>query len=114
MNKQELITMAIPYFEKNENIQMMYATKDGNFFHKEHKHYAFAHAKSTNEQPITITRADLEDKPETSDTIEINSTEYSLEGLKTACDEKEINYVKNIGLKKLAEKYEKETEKTDE
>lgn len=110
MNKQELIKRAKPYFEK-ANINVMFATEDGNFFHKADRHYAFGHVSGSNMQVFTITREDLEGKPKEEETVEIDGVEYNLEGLKAVCDKKEINYVQTIGLKKLAEKYQKETEK---
>lgn len=105
MTKQELIKNAIPYFEK-ASINVMHATEDGNFFHKHDRHYAFGHVSGTNMQVFTITREDLEDKPKKDETVKVNDTEYNLEGLKAVCDEKEIKYVQNIGLKKLGIKLE--------
>ena len=112
MTKQELIKRAIPYFEKAD-INVMLATEDGNFFYKEDRHFAFGHVSGTNMKVITITREDLEEKPEKSETVEVNGIEYNLEGLKAVCDEEGIKYVKNIGLEKLALKYQKETDKTE-
>lgn len=58
--KDQLIKSSEQYFKGTE-VEIMYATSDGNFFHKEGLNYASAHAQ-TNKlgEVFTITRADYD------------------------------------------------------
>ena len=61
--KAQLIEKGRHYFD-NKEINVMYATNDGNFFYESSKTYADSHAKSLKSEPIKITRADLNVKSE--------------------------------------------------
>jgi len=60
MTKDELIEAAKPYFS-NEDVDMMFATGDGHFFHAHSKNHAMNQAKIKSVQMFEITRADLAD-----------------------------------------------------
>lgn len=57
-SRDELLKLAIPYFQKNNDI---IATSDGNFFYtdEQNKHYADAHANSNNLQKYYLSKGEL-------------------------------------------------------
>ena len=62
LSKAELIERCRHYFD-NKDVNVMYATVDGNIFYESGMHFAQSHARSNNfSEVIKITRADL--KPE--------------------------------------------------
>ncbi len=63
MDKSELVKRVGHYFE-DEKVSVMYATPDGNFFHKDSLNYAQSHARTKKVEVITITRADMKSKEE--------------------------------------------------
>ena len=64
LSKSELIKRCRHYFD-NKNVNVMYATEDGHFFHEGGQHFAQSYARSNNfSEVIKITRADLKEKPE--------------------------------------------------
>jgi len=60
--KAQLIERGRHYFD-SKDVNKMYATSDGNFFHESSKNYADSHAKGLKTQVIEITRGDLKEKP---------------------------------------------------
>lgn len=58
MDKEQLIEAGKHYFENGE-IQVMYATADGNFFYEANKNYGISHANDRKIELFTITRADV-------------------------------------------------------
>ena len=58
--RKELVELSKQYF-KNPEVNVMYATRDGNFFHESHSNYASSHAKSNPDlgAPEKITRAEF-------------------------------------------------------
>ncbi len=61
LTKEQLTEKGAYYFE-NKEVQVMFATPDGQFFHANARQYADGHAASINEEVITIERSDLKSK----------------------------------------------------
>ena len=93
-SKTELIEKGKHYFD-NKDVEVMYATPDGNFFYQNSKSYADSHAKSKKEpdfKVIEITRADLNVKPksdktsqkpkDTKEVLELDQLRKEAKGLK--------------------------------
>lgn len=62
MTKEELVKNAAQYFVKQE-VNLMLATSDGNFFHSHSKSAALSHINGKDLQMFEITRSDVEGKP---------------------------------------------------
>ena len=64
-SKEELLERAVPYFKNGHDL--LYATVDGNLFHKEHKTHAMNHQATLKSDTLFELRAeDLKEKePET-------------------------------------------------
>lgn len=81
--KAQLIEKGRHYFD-NKEINIMYATIDGNFFYESSKTYADSHGKTIKSEPIKITRADLNIKSEKvkSNSVPENSEPSELDQLR--------------------------------
>jgi hypothetical protein len=53
-SKEQIIELSKPFFEAKEDLQMMYATSDNQFFYPESKSYAYAHQSSNQDLILYI------------------------------------------------------------
>lgn len=104
-DKKELVEISKHYFERNEGLQEIYATNDGNFFYE--KTYATSHA--TNEkylESFTILRSDAikKKKVEKVEIEEVKEVEPIVEEVKEEVKEEEKEVVKEQPKKVIKKK----------
>lgn len=62
--EKELIEGSAPYFKAKEDLGVMYATEDGQYFYERFKHHATNHAAANGlADPLEITRGKSNGKP---------------------------------------------------
>lgn len=86
-DKTELLEKSKQYFN-NQEVKIMYATTDGNFFYEEH--FANSHAKGLGTQVITIKRAELA-VPKEKKEKEATLADLTVKLLKAKCEEAEYD-----------------------
>ena len=96
--KAELIEKGKHYFD-DKNVNVMFATSDGNFFYEASKTYADSHAKTKNIELFEIKRADLKAKEQPK-----TGNDDELAELRKEAKELKIKGSHLMGLEKLKAK----------
>ena len=104
-NKVQLTERGKHYFN-NEDVKVMYATTDGNFFYE--RHYADSHAKGLKTDVVTIKRADLGETKKAKEKVEevkVEETNVSSESTDRYDEYKEATGKKALFHKKETKAY---------